>query len=226
MGLGLTACGGDDPFSSASATTHPPGSSSPPPTTPVTPPSEPAPANRAPTISGTSPTSVTVGKAYNFTPNASDPDQDVVSFTIANKPSWAAFNTDTGALTGTPTAANVGKFADIEIAATDGRNVTPLPQFTLTVAAAADAAANPVTIAWTPPTQNEDGTALTNLSGYRIHYGDAPQSYSGTIAVSNPGLTRYVIESLPAGTHYIAMTAYNALGAESDYSDEVKVTVN
>ena len=77
-----------------------------------------------------------------------------------------------------------------------------------------------------PPTENVDGSALVDLSGYRIHYGDQPQAYSETIAVSNPGLTRFVIESLPPGTHYVAMTAYNTSGAESDYSEEVKVTVN
>ena len=83
-----------------------------------------------------------------------------------------------------------------------------------------------VTLAWTPPTENVDGSTLVDLSGYKIHYGDSPQSYSETISVSNPGLTRYVIDALPPGTHYVAMTAYNASGAESDYSDEVQVTVN
>ena len=203
----------------------PAGSTTAPPATPVPAPA-PAPANKAPTISGSAATSVVAGKPYNFTPNATDHEQDVVSFTIANKPAWAAFNTDTGALTGTPAASDVGTFANIEIAATDGNSVTPLPQFTLTVSAPSNAAAGPVTLAWTPPTENVDGSTLTDLSGYRIHYGDAPQAYSETIAISNPGLTRYVLESLPAGTHYVAMTAYNASGAESDYSDEVKVTVN
>ena len=149
-----------------------------------------------------------------------------MSFTIANKPAWAAFNTDTGALTGTPSASDVGTFANIEIAATDGTNVTPLPQFTLTVTTDASGVSKAVTLAWTPPTENEDGSALTDLSGYKIHYGDSPKSYSETIAVNNPGLTTFVIESLPIGTHYIAMTALNAAGAESDYSDEVKITVN
>lgn len=217
----LTGCGGDS--TTAPLAGQLPGGSSPPGSTPADP--APAPANRAPTISGTAATSVIVGKPYNFTPTATDPEHDSVSFTIANKPAWAAFNTDTGALTGTPTQADIGTFKGIEIAATDGNSVTPLPQFTLTVAAAGTAA-QAVTLAWTPPTENVDGTALTDLSGYRIHYGDASGAYSDTIPISNPGLTRFVLDSLPAGTHYIAMTAYNKTGAESDYSDEVKITVN
>ena len=67
-----------------------------------------APPNRAPTISGTPPTTVTVGTAYSFTPSATDPDNDTLGYTIQNMPSWATFNTATGRLSGTPTSANVG----------------------------------------------------------------------------------------------------------------------
>jgi putative Ig domain-containing protein len=219
----MTGCG-EDTATLPVANQPPPGSVSPPVSPPTNP--APAPANQAPTINGSASASAVVGQPYNFTPSASDPEQDVVSFTIANKPAWAAFNTKTGALTGTPAAADVGTFANIEIAATDGNSVTPLPQFTLTVSAAPNSAGSPVELAWTPPTENVDGSALTDLSGYKIHYGDSPQTYSETIAVTNPGLTRFALESLPAGTHYVAMTAYNSVGAESDYSDEVKITVN
>jgi hypothetical protein len=166
------------------------------------------------------------GQAYQFTPSASDADQDVVTFVITNKPSWATFNSATGALTGTPVASDAGMYANVEIAATDGNEVTALSPFAITVTAPASAGTSAVTLAWTPPTENVDGSTLVDLSGYKIHYGDASQQYSDTIAVSNPGLTRYVIDALPPGTHYVAMTAYTSSGAESDYSGEVKVTVN
>ena len=67
-----------------------------------------APANRAPVISGTPPTSVTQGTAYSFQPTASDPDGNTLTFSITNRPSWATFSTTTGRLQGTPTASNVG----------------------------------------------------------------------------------------------------------------------
>jgi hypothetical protein len=169
---------------------------------------------------------VVVGQAYQFKPSASDPDKDKVTFTIANKPAWAVFDAGTGALTGTPAAKDAGPFANIEIAATDGTHVTALPQFTITVTATASTGTKSVSLAWTPPTQNDDGSTLVDLSGYKIHYGDTPQSYSEMITVSNAGLTRYVIDAMPSGKHYIAMTAVNASGAESDYSPEVSVTVN
>src|SRR5688572_24053607 len=61
--------------------------------------------NRPPTISGTPPAAAPVGVAYSFTPTAGDPDGGTLTFAIANRPSWAAFNTTTGRLSGTPTAA-------------------------------------------------------------------------------------------------------------------------
>jgi hypothetical protein len=59
-------------------------------------------ANRAPSISGTPPTTATVGRAYSFTPTASDPDGQVLKFSINWKPAWASFSKTTGRLSGTP----------------------------------------------------------------------------------------------------------------------------
>lgn len=222
----LAACGGDGSGVSTSAQTTTPGTpvvTEPSPTTPVTP-ATPSVSNAAPTIAGTAPATITVGKGYSFTPSASDTDKDTISFTIANKPAWAAFNATTGALTGTPASKDVGTYSGIEIAATDGKSVTALPTFAITVAAAI--VTNGVSVAWTPPTQNADGSTLTDLSGYKIHYGTASGNYTGSVSVNNAGLTRYEMDTLPKGTVFIAMTAVNAAGAESDFSKEVSVTVN
>ena len=64
--------------------------------------------NHAPTISGSPATTVTAGTQYAFQPTAADVDKNTLGFTVQNKPAWANFNTATGALTGTPTSANVG----------------------------------------------------------------------------------------------------------------------
>jgi hypothetical protein len=211
----LTACGGGDGLNVADATASNPSTA-------------PSNMNQAPTISGTPATSTAAGTAYSFTPAASDADKDKVTFTIANKPAWATFDATTGALTGTPSDKDVGGSQPIEIAATDGKAVTSLPDFTITVAAAGAPAtgSKTVSLAWTPPTQNSDGSALVDLKGYKIHYGAESQSYTSTVSVDNPGLTRYVLDSLPTGVLYIAMTAYNAAGAESSFSSEVSVKLN
>jgi hypothetical protein len=227
LSASLAACGGGSSGTTAASgeATAPP-TVTPPPGTP-TPPATPAPppaGNSAPQIAGAALTSVTPGTAYSFKPTATDADQDTVTFTIANKPGWAAFDPATGVLSGTPAATDVGAYAGIEIAATDGEAVTALPAFSITVAAGATT--KTVSLAWTPPTQNDDGSTLTDLSGYKIHYGTASKSYSQSVPVDNAGLTRYDIDTLPKGTIYIAMTAVNAAGAESDFSSEVSVTVN
>ena len=117
-----------------------------------------APPNRAPTISGTPPTSVTAGTAYTFTPSASDPDNDTLGYTVANKPAWAAFDTATGRLSGTPTSQNVGTFSGIVITVSDGKTggTASLAGFTITVNAAANRAP---TISGTPTTSVTAGTA-------------------------------------------------------------------
>ncbi len=81
------------------------------------------------------------------------------------------------------------------------------------------------TLAWVPPLENTDGSALENLSGYRIHYGTQPGNYEFTISIDNAGITRYVVEDLAPGTYYFAVTAITASGVESDPSEEASKTI-
>jgi hypothetical protein len=77
-----------------------------------------------------------------------------------------------------------------------------------------------------PPTENTDGSTLTNLAGYNIHYGTASHHYTQVVAVSNPGLATYVVSNLTPGTYYFAVAAVNSSGTESPLSAEVGTTVN
>lgn len=88
------------------------------------------------------------------------------------------------------------------------------------------ASARTLTINWIPPTENTDGSALTNLAGYNIHYGTASHTYTQVISVSNAGLATYVVENLSPGTYYFAVGAVNANGTESPLSSEVTTTVD
>jgi hypothetical protein len=152
-----------------------------------------------------------------------------LSFTVANKPAWATFDASTGQLSGTPAAADVGMASGVEVSVTDGTSVVSLPAFNITVAAtpaSQTAAAGTLTLSWQPPTENTDGTPITAHAGYDIYYGTASQNYTSTIKVANPGLATYVVQNLPAGKYYFAVSAYDSSGAESDYSQEVSATVN
>jgi hypothetical protein len=83
-----------------------------------------------------------------------------------------------------------------------------------------------VTISWQAPTDNTDGSAITNLSGYKVYYGEASGEYSSSIDVPNPGLTSYLVQNLPAGQYYFTVTSYNSAGAESGFSPEVSATLD
>jgi len=82
-----------------------------------------------------------------------------------------------------------------------------------------------VTINWTPPTENTNGSPLTNLAGYDIHYGTSSGSLTKKISISNPGIATYVVSNLAAGKYYFAVAAVNSSGTESPLSAQVSATV-
>jgi hypothetical protein len=182
----------------------------------------PGPSNRAPSISGTPASAATVGQAYSFTPTASDPDGQALTFSIANGPPWATFNTATGRLSGTPTAANVGAYSGIVITVSDGAASVSLPGFTLTVQQVQTGSA---TIRWTPPTTNSDNSPLTNLAGYRIYYGTNSGNLTQVLNLPNPGISSGVVENLAPGTWYFAVTSYNSSNVESARSNVTSKTI-
>jgi len=179
--------------------------------------------NQAPVITGSPPTTATVGQQYSFTPNASDPDGDTLTFAITNKPDWLGFNTVSGALTGTPGAGDVGTFSGIIIIADDGEAIDSLSPFAILVAQVANGSA---TISWIPPTENTDNSPLTNLSGYRLTYGRSASQLDQTVTINNAGLTTYTVNGLATGTWYFALYARVSTGSESDASNVAQHTID
>ena len=119
----------------------------------------PPPVNRPPVISGVPMTSVEAGTAYTFVPTASDPDGDALTFSIAGQPGWAAFDTRTGRLSGTPPSGTTGTFGNIRISVSDGPNTATLAAFSITVTATTTN--RPPTITGSPPTTATQGTLYT-----------------------------------------------------------------
>lgn len=168
--------------------------------------------NQAPSISGSPSANILEGEFYEFRPSASDPDGDALEFSIARKPAWAQFDRVSGRLWGTPGASDVGNFTNIGISVSDGKANATLAAFDVSVN---QIAAGTATLSWNPPTENADGSPLTDLSGYRIYYGRNPDNLTQVVVLNNPGLTRYVVENLtPARWHFV-MTSVNSDGAES-----------
>lgn len=116
-----------------------------------------APVNDPPTISGTPAASIDEDSAYSFTPSASDPDGDPLTFSIANQPAWATFTTTTGRLSGTPANADVGTTTGIVISVSDGTTSATLPPFNLVVSNTND----PPVFTSTPVTNATKGRVYT-----------------------------------------------------------------
>lgn len=120
--------------------------------------------------------------------------------------------------------------------ATSVSNATSAASSSTTTTSTGTAAAQPVSstaaptnksadVSWTAPTKNTNGSALTDLAGYRIYYGTNPSALSQSINVQNAGATDYVIQGLTQGTWYFAVTAYTNTGVQSNFSSVVSKTI-
>ena len=80
-----------------------------------------------------------------------------------------------------------------------------------------------VSLTWEAPTTNEDGTPLTDLSGYKLHWGGSTGVYASTIDVGNVTAFTLNLGNVEDETVYINVTAYDLSGNESVYNGEVSV---
>jgi len=179
--------------------------------------------NAAPVISGNPAAAIMVGDVYSFSPNASDPDGDPLTFEIENMPVWASFDTGTGELTGQPTLGNIGTYSDILISVDDGQASASLPRFSISVDQVGTLS---TMLSWTPPTENEDGTPLIDLDGYRIYWGATQGNYPNSVTIDNEGLSSYVVDNLVPGTYVFVATSFNVAGVESVYSNPATKVLN
>jgi len=90
---------------------------------------------------------------------------------------------------------------------------------------ASSASADSVTLSWSAPTENTNGSALTNLSGYVIYYGTSPSAMTQTIDINTVGMLTYVVDNLSAGSWYFQIVAVNAAGVQSSPSATVNVNI-
>lgn len=110
---------------------------------------------------------------------------------------------------GTDPAPGVGKTCEL----LDGASQRPVT------------ASGSATLSWTAPQTNADGSALTDLAGFRIYYGTSSGAYPKVVTINNPAATRYTIEPLAAGTYYLIVKAFDTSNNESAASAEVSKTI-
>jgi hypothetical protein len=144
---------------------------------------------------------------------------------VQNLPGWAAFSIASGQVSGTPSSAQTGTYANIVISASDGTAATAMPAFSITVTNPPPVTGTAV-LNLTPPTQNTDGSALTDLAGMRIYYGTSASSLTQVIDVPGTAPTTYTLSNLASGSWYFAATAYTTDGQESSPSATQSKTIS
>jgi uncharacterized repeat protein (TIGR02543 family) len=159
-----------------------------------------------PTISGTPATSVVVGRVYSFTPTVSNPSGRALTFIVQGAPRWAAFNSNSGQLTGAPISTDVGTTSNIIISVTNGTTPAVLPAFSIAVVAAAPAATYAVTYnangstGGTPPTDSKSyakGAVVTVLGN------------TGNLARTGYTFSSWNTAANGSGTAYSAGSTFN-----------------
>ncbi|TLZ15855.1 MAG: thrombospondin type 3 repeat family protein, partial [Gammaproteobacteria bacterium] len=181
-----------------------------------------SPPDHAPVIGGTPSTNVVAGASYSFTPTASDPDGDTLTFSIANQPSWATFSSRTGQLSGTPAKTNIGTFSNIVISVSDGTLTAALPAFSIQVQPPPDHApvigGTPSTnlvagasYSFTPTASDPDGDALTFSVANRpswASFSNTTGQLSGTATTGNVGIFSGIVISVSDGTLTSSLPAF------------------
>jgi len=74
-------------------------------------------------------------------------------------------------------------------------------------------------VSWVAPTQNTNGTPLTNLAGFRVYYSTSNTSFSTSTLVNDTTSRSTTISALPAGTWYFMVRVLNSSQAESSNSN-------
>ena len=69
-----------------------------------------------------------------------------------------------------------------------------------------------VSLAW-------DASVTPGVTGYKVYYGNSSGIYGTPIVIGNQ--TSYTVTGLSPGTYYFAVTAFDASGNESEFSNEV-----
>jgi hypothetical protein len=81
------------------------------------------------------------------------------------------------------------------------------------------------TVSWAPVKTDMNGKNLTNLAGYKIHYGRSPGAMYTVVVLNNPNQTTYIVKNLAPGTWYFAVSAFTSSGSEGALTDVASKTI-
>jgi hypothetical protein len=138
---------------------------------------------------------------------ASEQDQ-VVGTTNANTEETTAIDSNAPAQSEQDQVTGISNTNTQETTATDGNAPTQEVGF--------------ASLSWRAPSERIDGESLplSEIAGYRIYYGISSGDYDSVLSIDDPYTSTLLIDDLPLGTYYFAMTTVDTNGLESGYSSE------
>jgi hypothetical protein len=80
-------------------------------------------------------------------------------------------------------------------------------------------------LTWQPPALNTDGSPVSDLAAFKVYWGTTQGTYSQSTKIANAAARTYTVSGLAKGTWYFVVTALNAQGIESPYSNVWSKTV-
>lgn len=103
-------------------------------------------------------------------------------------------------------------------------NVSSNANYTLTCSR--PATLGQVTLTWKAPTQNTDGSALTDLAGYKIYRSTTLATLGDSFVQVAAGISTYIVEGLSNATYYFGVKAFNSKGIDSAMSNSASKVVS
>lgn len=88
------------------------------------------------------------------------------------------------------------------------------------------ALAGEANLSWTAPTENMDGTLLTDLAGYKVYHAQTNGIWPPPDDLPDPEATTYRVIGLAEGAWFFTVKAYDYSGNESPFSNVATKTID
>ena len=168
---------------------------------------------------------VTVGEFVYLTPTISNLGSRTITFqwiqTSGNPISLA--DNDNSYIEFTPLENDLLTF---EVIVTDNQGSEYKDSLSITVLPNNEAGQYTAELNWTAPTENANGSVLTNLAGYKIYYGHSINNLDLSIRINDPQQSSLEIKNLNSDhSYFFCVAAYNAIGSEGQCSDAVDIQI-
>lgn len=83
-------------------------------------------------------------------------------------------------------------------------------------------------LVWEAPSRREDNTQLgeNDIESYRVYYGELSRNYTEYVEISSKDEPQFDTSELQSGLYYIVVVTVDSEGRESQYTEELELSIN